>query len=157
DGSIGVFAGMGNSLYGQLVANHPEKVMQMGDFNVMLGLEKDYIATRTAFKLDLRGPALSIHTGCSTSLIAIIEAVKSLRSHDCDMALAGGISISGAPKRGHLFQEGGILTKDGHCRPFDENATGTVFSDGAGVVVLKRLSDAEADGDTILAVIKGVG
>jgi amino acid adenylation domain-containing protein len=156
-GSIGIFAGMGNGLYGRLVDQYPEKIIQVGEFNVMLGLEKDYIATRVAFKLNLTGPALSIHTGCSTSLVAIIEAVKSLRMKNCDMALAGGISISGAPKRGHLYQEGGILSKDGTCRPFDEAATGTVFSDGAGVVVLKRLKDALNDGDSVLAVIKGVG
>lgn len=156
-GSIGVFAGMGNSRYNRLVEQYPEKVKMIGDFNVMLGLEKDYIATRVAFKLNLRGPALSIHTACSTSLVAIIEAVKSLRLRNCDMALAGGIAISGAPNTGHLFQEGGILSKNGECRSFDSEATGTVFTDGGGVVVLKRLTDAKKDGDTILAVIKGIG
>ena len=156
-GSIGVYAGMGNSKYNKLVDQHAEKVKQAGDFNVMLGLEKDYIATRVAFKLNLRGPALSLHTGCSTSLVAIVEAVKSLRHRNCDMALAGGVSISGAPKSGHLSQEGGILSADGICRPFDESATGTIFTDGGGIVVLKRLDDAQKDGDTILAVIKGVG
>lgn len=154
---IGVFAGMGNSKYTRLVDQYPEKMSSVGEFNVMLGLEKDYIATRVAHKLNLTGPALSIHTGCSTSLVAIIEAVKSIRSGDCTMALAGGISISGAPNTGHLFQEGGILSRDGRCTPFDESATGTVFTEGAGVLVLKRLDKAEADGDNILAVIKGVG
>jgi amino acid adenylation domain-containing protein len=156
-GSIGIFAGMGNSKYSRLVDQYPEKSKMIGDFNVMLGLEKDYIATRVAFKLNLKGPALSIHTACSTSLVAIIEAVKNLRTRNCDMALAGGISISGAPNTGHLFQEGGILSQNGECRSFDNDATGTVFTDGGGVVVLKRLSDAERDGDSILAVIKGVG
>lgn len=154
---VGVFAGMGNSKYSRLVDQHPEKVAQAGEFNVMLGLEKDYIATRVSHKLNLTGPSLSIHTGCSTSLVAIIEAVKSLRAGDCTMALAGGISISGAPNTGHLYQEGGILTQDGLCRPFDENATGTVFSDGAGIVVLKKLEAAIRNGDNILGVIKGVG
>lgn len=156
-GSIGVFAGMGNSKYNRLVDQYPEKIKMIGDFNVMLGLEKDYIATRVAFKLNLTGPALSVHTGCSTSLVAVIEAVNSLRLNNCDMALAGGISISGAPNSGHLFQEGGILSQNNECRSFDSEATGTVFTDGGGVVVLKRLADAEKDGDTILAVIKGVG
>ncbi len=156
-GSIGIFAGMGNSKYGELVKAHPEKVKTIGDFNVMLGLEKDYLASRVAFKLNLKGPALSIHTACSTSLVAIIEAVKSLRLKNCDMALAGGISISGTPRSGHLFQEGGILSKDGECRSFDSEASGTLFTDGAGVVVLKRLADAQRDGDHILAVVKGVG
>lgn len=154
---IGVFAGMGNSKYSRLVDQHPEKVSLAGEFNVMLGLEKDYISTRVSHKLNLTGPSLSIHTGCSTSLVAIIEAVKSLRMGDCTLALAGGVSISGAPNTGHLFQEGGILSKDGLCRPYDENATGTVFADGAGIVVLKRLDDAISSGDHIWGVIKGVG
>lgn len=154
---VGVFAGMGNSKYSRLVDQHPEKIAQSGEFNVMLGLEKDYIATRVSHKLNLTGPSLSIHTGCSTSLVAIIEAVKSLRTGDCSMALAGGISISGAPQTGHLFLEGGILSKDGFCRPYDESATGTVFTDGAGIVVLKRLDDAVSSGDQIWGVIKGIG
>ncbi len=157
EGAIGIFAGMGNSKYNRLVDLHPAKVAQLGDFNVMLGLEKDYIATRVAYKLNLRGPALSIHTGCSTSLVAIIEAVKSLRLRQCDMALAGGISISGMPNTGHLYQSGGIYSQDGLCRPFDEQASGTLFTEGGGVVLLKRLSDAEKGGDNILAVIKGIG
>ena len=157
NGPIGIFAGMGNSKYSRLVDQYPEKIQDVGEFNVMLGLEKDYIATRVAYKLNLKGPALSIHTGCSTSLVAIIEAVKSLRVGHCDMALAGGISISGAPNTGHLYQEGGILSKNNECRSFDQSATGTIFTDGAGVVLLKRLTDAIASGDNILAVIKGVG
>lgn len=154
---IGIFAGMGNSKYGRLVDQNPEKVLQAGEFNVMLGLEKDYIATRVAFKLNFTGPAISLHTGCSTSLVAVIEAVKSLRLRNCSMALAGGISISGAPNTGHLFQDGGILSHDGLCKPFDESATGTVFTEGAGIVVLKRLEDAVKAGDNILGVIKGIG
>lgn len=157
DMSIGVFAGTGNSLYSQKVADHASKAQAFGEFNVMLGLEKDYVATRAAHKLNLKGPALSVHTGCSTSLVAIIQAVNSLRLGQCDAAIAGGISISGTELRGHLAQEGGILTRDGMCRPFDAEASGTVFTDGAGVVVLKRLADAQADGDSILALIKGVG
>lgn len=156
-GSIGIFAGMGNSKYGHLVDQYPEKTKIFGDFNITLGLEKDYLATKVAFKLNLKGPALSIYTACSTSLVAIIEAVKNLRLKNCDMALAGGISISGAPHTGHLYQEGGIFSKNGECRAFDQHATGTVFTDGAGIVILKRLSDAQRDGDNILAVIKGVG
>lgn len=154
---VGVFAGMGNSLYRDALLDNPEKVKGQNDFNIMLGLEKDYIATRLAYKLDLTGPALSVHTGCSTSLVAIIEAVKSLRLRECELALAGGISISGRPNSGHLFQEGGILSRDGRCIPFDEKATGTIFTDGGGIVVLKRLSDALADNDKIYAVISGVG
>jgi amino acid adenylation domain-containing protein len=155
--TIGIFAGMGNSKYGRLVDQHPTKISQAGEFNVMLGLEKDYIATRVAYKLNFTGPAISLHTGCSTSLVAVVEAVKSLRLRNCTMALAGGIAISGAPKSGHLFQEGGILSHDGLCRPFDESASGTIFTEGAGIVVLKRLEDAVRDGDNILGVIKGIG
>jgi amino acid adenylation domain-containing protein len=156
DGLIGIYAGMGNSKYGSLVANCPEKVLRAGEFNVMLGLEKDYIATRLAYKLNLKGPALSIHTGCSTTLVAIIEAAKALRNFDCDLAIAGGISIY-AQADNSQFVEGGIFSKDGNCAPFDMNASGTIFTEGAGLVVLKRLSDAVQDNDTIIAVIKGVG
>jgi amino acid adenylation domain-containing protein len=157
EGDIGIFAGSANNSYQKVVQQYPEYINQVGEFNVMLGNEKDYIATRVAHKLNLTGPALSIHTGCSTSLVAIIQAVKSLRDMECDMALAGGISISGLPNMGHTFQEGGILSKDGVCRPYDSNSTGTIFTDGAGIVLLKRLDDAIKDGDSIKAVIKGVG
>ena len=157
DGDIGIFAGSANNSYQRVVHQYPEYINQVGEFNVMLGNEKDYISTRVAHKLNLTGPALSIHTGCSTSLVAIIQAVKSLRDSECDMALAGGISISGLPNLGHTFQEGGILSKDGVCRPYDSSSTGTIFTDGAGIVLLKRLEDAIKDGDTIKAVIKGVG
>ncbi|MFT6631994.1 MAG: amino acid adenylation domain-containing protein [Bacteriovoracaceae bacterium] len=157
DGDIGIFAGSANNSYQKIVYQYPEYINQVGEFNVMLGNEKDYISTRVAHKLNLTGPALSIHTGCSTSLVAIIQAVKSLRDLECDMALAGGISVSGLTNIGHTFQEGGILSKDGVCRPYDSTSTGTIFTDGAGLVLLKRLEDAIKDGDTIQAVIKGVG
>lgn len=157
EGSIGVFAGMANNSYASVVNEHKELIDKVGPFNVMLANEKDYIATRVAHKLDLTGPALSIHTGCSTSLVSIIQAVKSLREGDCDLALAGGIAISGTPYSGYLFQPGGILSVDGICRPFDAKATGTIFNDGGGVLVLKRLEDAITDKDKVISVIKGVG
>jgi len=122
----------------------------------MLANEKDYIATRTANRLDLTGPAVSVHTGCSTSLVAIGVAVDSLRAGQCGMALAGGSSITCPPNSGYLYQEGAMLSPDGHTRTFDVNAQGTVFSDGAAVVLLKPLADALADGDTIHAVIRSV-
>lgn len=156
EGSIGVFSGMANNTYYQKVLKEKDKVNSVGEFNVMLGNEKDYIATRVSHKLNLKGPSLSLHTGCSTSLVAIIQAVQSLRNGECDMALAGGISIQGAPYSGYLYQEGGIFSKDGLCRPFDSEASGTVFNDGGALVVLKTLSEAELDGDEILGVIKGV-
>lgn len=155
---IGLFAGMGSTAkYSRLVDETPVKIAMLGEFNLSLGLEKDYLSTFTAFKLNLQGPALSINTACSTSLVAVIEAVRNLRVNSCDIAIAGGISIGGNPKTGHLHQSGGITSNNAECRPFDETASGTVFTDGAGLVVLKRLSDAEKDNDNILAVIKGVG
>ena len=121
----------------------------------MLGNEKDYLATRVSYKLNLRGPSLNIVTACSSSLVAVCQAVQALATHQCDMALAGGVSIRVPQRRGYLYQEGFITSPDGHCRAFDERAAGTVFSNGLGIVVLKRLDDAVADGDTIYAVIKG--
>lgn len=153
---VGVFAGMYNASYFQRnVSAHPELVERLGAFQVMLGNEKDYIATRVAHKLNLTGPAVSVHTACSTSLVAIVQAVDSLRGGRCDMALAGGIAITCPVASGHLYQEGGMLSADGRTRSFDADATGTVFSDGAAVVLLRRLSDALADGDPVYAVIRG--
>lgn len=155
--TIGVFAGMYNASYFQRhVLAHPEKVARLGEFQVMLANEKDYIATRAAHKLNLTGPAVSVHTGCSTSLVAIAQAFDALRGGQCGLALAGGSSITCPPNSGYLYQEGSMLSPDGHTRTFDEQAQGTVFSDGAAVVLLKRLSDAVADGNTIHAVIRGV-
>ncbi|HVI59251.1 MAG TPA: amino acid adenylation domain-containing protein [Luteimonas sp.] len=155
-GPVGVFAGMYNAMYFQRhVSAHPDLVEKVGEFQVMLGNEKDYIATRTAHKLDLTGPAISVHTACSTSLVAICQAADSLRAGHCDMALAGGSSVNCPPRKGYLYQEGSMLSPDGHTRTFDANAQGTVFSDGAAVVLLKRLSDARADGDTVYALLRG--
>ncbi|HJU07415.1 MAG TPA: type I polyketide synthase, partial [Rhodanobacteraceae bacterium] len=120
-----------------------------------LGNEKDYIATRVAHKLNLTGPAVSVHTACSTSLVAICQAVEALRAGRCRMALAGGASITCPPRSGYLCQEGAMLSPDGHTRTFAADAQGTVFSDGAAVVALKRLRDAQADGDPVIAVIRG--
>ena len=156
DGPVGVFGGMYNATYFQRhVSAHPDRVAQLGEFQVMLANEKDYVATRVANRLNLTGPAISVHTACSTSLVAIAQAVTSLRAGQCDMALAGGVSITCPPHSGYLYQEGAMLSPDGHTRTFDEKSQGTVFSDGAAVVLLKRLSDAIAAGDTISAVIRG--
>ncbi|RZA19862.1 MAG: amino acid adenylation domain-containing protein, partial [Lysobacteraceae bacterium] len=155
-GPVGVFAGMYNATYFQRhVAAHPELVARLGAFQVMLGNEKDYIATRVAHKLNLTGPAVSIHTACSTSLVAICQAMASLQAGGCDMALAGGIAVTCPPRSGYLYQEGTMLSSDGHTRSFDKAAQGTVFSDGAAVVLLKRLPDAIADGNTVYAVLRG--
>ncbi|MBM4362961.1 MAG: type I polyketide synthase, partial [Deltaproteobacteria bacterium] len=155
--TIGVFAGKYNDSYYQSnVLAHPDKIAALGAFQAMVANEKDYVATRIAHRLDLRGPALSIHTACSTSLVAIAEAVKALRDGDADLALAGGVSVTVPVQSGYVYQEGGMLSPDGRTRPFDASAAGTVFSDGVGMLALRRLSDALADGDTIHAVIRGV-
>jgi len=131
--------------------------IQVGSLQTELGNDKDYLATRVAFKMNLRGPAMTLQTACSTSMVAIIEACRAIRSGLCDMALAGGVTVTLPLKRGYFYTEQGMLSGDGHCRAFDEKATGTVFGNGAGVVMLKRLSDAIRDRDHIHAVIRGTG
>ena len=155
-GAIGVFAGMSNNTYwAQNVVHHPELIESVGWLTAMMANEKDYLATRVAYKLNLRGPALSIYTACSTSLVAVCQAVQGLLNYTCDVALAGGISITFPHERGYHYDESGTLSSDGHCRAFDSQAAGTVSSNGVGVVTLKRLADAIADNDQIYAVIKG--
>lgn len=155
-GPVGIFAGMNNATYFQNhVSTRPDLVERVGAFQVMLANEKDYITTRTAHRLNLTGPAISVNTACSTSLVAVSQAFDSLRNGQCDMALAGGASITCPPHSGYLYQEGAMLSPDGHTRTFDAEAQGTVFCDGAAVVLLKRLADAIEDGDTIYAVIRG--
>lgn len=154
----GVFAGCGNNTYYlNNVLHHPELIAQVGEFQVMTLNEKDYIATKTTYQLDLKGPAISVYTACSTSLTAVALACESLRLGKCSYALAGGSSITSPVKSGYLYNEGAMLSKDGRCRPFDADASGTPFSDGVGVVLLKRFDEAVRDKDYIYAVIKGVG
>lgn len=156
DGPVGVFGGMHNATYFQRhVSSRPDLIDKLGAFQVMLGNEKDYLATRIAHKLNLTGPAISMNTACSTSLVAICQAFDALRSGQCEMALAGGSSVTCPPRNGYVSQEGSMLSPDGHTRSFDVGAQGTVFSDGAAVVLLKRLSDAQRDNDPIYAVIRG--
>ena len=156
DAAVGVFAGMHNATYFQRhLAARADLVARFGEFQVMLANEKDYLATRVAYRLGLTGPALSLNTACSTSLVAICEAVEALRGGRCGMALAGGVAIQCPPRSGYLAQEGTMLSPDGHTRSFDAQAAGTVFSDGAGVVLLRRLADALADGDPVIALIRG--
>ncbi|WP_184543413.1 polyketide synthase [Mucilaginibacter sp. FT3.2] len=157
-GSVGVFAGCGyNTYYNNNVLTNPEIVERTGHFQVRLLNEKDYIATRTAFQLNLEGPAVAVYAACSTSLLAVAQAVSSIRSGQCSVAIAGAASITSPINSGHFYEDGSIMSIDGHTRTFDAAATGTVFSDGAGVVLLKCLENAKRDGDTIYAVIKGVG
>lgn len=155
-GPIGVYAGMSNNSYFQSHVEHNHALrQQVGPDAIMMGNEKDYLATRVAYKLNLRGPALNIYTACSTSLVAVCQAVTALQSFQCDVALAGGVSVKFPQERGYIYQEGSLQSPDGTCRAFDERAQGTVFSNGCGVVVLKRVEDAVRDGDRIYAVIKG--
>lgn len=153
---IGVFAGASLNTYfiSQLLA-HPELQDTVNAYQLLLANDKDFLATRLSYKLNLRGPSLTVQTACSTSLVAVCVACQNLLTFQCDIAVAGCVSVTFPQKHNHLYQEGGITSPDGHCRAFDEKAEGTVPGEGAGVVVVKRLSDAIADGDSIYAVIKG--
>ncbi len=160
--SIGVFAGSALNTYLLHNLAHDRAFLerftadyQSGSYVTMMGNDKDFLPTRVSWKLDLRGPSVTVQSACSTSLVAVAQACQSLLTYGCDMALAGGISITFPQHRGYLPEEGGIVSVDGVVRPFDHRAQGTVFGAGAGVVVLRRLEDAEADGDPVLAVIRG--
>src|SRR5947209_1874170 len=122
---------------------------------VKISNHADYLSTLVSYKLNLRGPSLTVATACSTSLVAAHLACQSLRQGECDMALAGGVEVELPYGQGYLYGEGGIFSADGHCRSFDAKAAGTIFGNGVGVVVLKRLADALADRDRIYAVIRG--
>lgn len=151
---VGVFGGMYNASYYQRhLLPRPDVTSRLGELQVMLGNEKDYLTSRVAHKLGLDGPAVSVNTACSTSLVATVMAMEALRAGHCDIALAGGVAITCPPASGYLYQEGSMASRDGHTRTFDATAAGTVFSDGVGIVVLRRLSDALADGDTVYALL----
>ena len=155
-GSVGVFAGAGkNHYFADNLLKSPELMEALGPVATTIASEKDFVATRVSYKLDLSGPSLSVQTACSTSLVAVHLACQSLLAFECDMALAGGVSISSYRPGGYLFLDGGIFSSDGHLRAFDARADGQVGGNGAAVVLLKRLADAIEDGDTIHAVIKG--
>jgi amino acid adenylation domain-containing protein len=156
-GLVGVWAGkVYNSYRPTYIDPRPELLAQVGALQLRLRNEKDYLPIWVAHAMDLRGPAVAVQTACSTSLVAVVEACFALQTGQCDLALAGGAAVTAPIRSGHVYVEGGMLSRDGHTRPFDASATGTVFSDGVGVVALKRLADAEADGDTIHAVIRGM-
>lgn len=161
-GAVGVFAGCSMNTYFLLNLCSDRKFVdeftrtyQVGSYPTLVGNHIDFLATRVAYKLNLRGPAYTVQCGCSTSLVAICQACQSLLTYQSDMALAGGVSASFPQKRGYLYQPDGMASPDGHCRTFDAQAQGTVFGSGAAVVLLKRLDDAIVDGDHIYAVIKG--
>lgn len=154
-GKIGTFAGIGwGSYFLSHIATNPDLLASMTGYQALLGNEKDFISTRTAYLLNLTGPSITVQSACSTSLVATHLACQSLLSYQCDMALAGAAAIA-LPQSGYLYESGGILSPDGHCRAFDAQAQGTVAGSGVGLVVLKRLEDALVDGDQIYAVIKG--
>ncbi|QSJ14565.1 acyltransferase domain-containing protein [Nostoc sp. UHCC 0702] len=154
-GAIGVYAGSGLSGYLYNVYNNENIRNSVDGHQISIGGDKDYLSTRVSYKLNLQGPSYTIQTACSTSLVAVHLACQNLLNGECDMALAGGVSISALRKHGYFYKEGSIGSPDGHCRAFDAKAQGTVGGEGVGVVVLKRLEDAIADQDTIYAVIKG--
>lgn len=155
DGLVGVFAGAGTNHYALNVLSAPQLRGLVSDLQIGLGNEVDFLANRISYKLNLKGPSVVVQTACSTSLVAVHLASQSLMSFECDMALVGTVSIRFPQENGYLYQEGGILSPDGHCRAFDVDSQGTVSSNGAGVLLLKRLTDALTDGDHIYAVIKG--
>jgi acyl transferase domain-containing protein len=156
DGRVGVFGGAStNSAYLPNVFSNLEAGAGIKHQNVGLGNELGYLTTRVSFKLDLTGPSVPVSTACSTSLVAVHLACQSLLGYECDMAVAGASAFKSLPGTGYLAPEGSVLSPDGHCRPFDAGARGTIFGSGAGVVVVKRLSDAIAAGDTVYAVIRG--
>ena len=154
--SIGVYAGASLNTYllSNLLAN-PEIMRAVSGYQLMLGNDKDFLATRVSYKLNLKGPSITLQTACSTSLVAVQVACQALLANECEMALAGGVSIGFPQKSGYLYTEGMIFSPDGHCCPFDAQARGTRSGSGAGIVVLKRLADAIRDRDSIRAVIRG--
>lgn len=152
---IGLYAGASANFYWQARLEMNGKNAILGAFTSKQFNDKDFMCTRTAYKLNLKGPAVIVDTACSTSLVAIHMAWQGLISGDCDMAVAGGVTIGMLEKTGYIYQEGMLGSPDGHCRAFDARAKGTNFGNAAGIVVLKRLDDAVSDGDTIYAVIRG--
>jgi phthiocerol/phenolphthiocerol synthesis type-I polyketide synthase E len=156
--NIGVFAAADTNTY--LIHNvlsHPDAIARLGGFQTILSNDKDFLATRVSYKLNLTGPSVSVQSACSSSLVAIILACQSLICFSCDAAVAGGVSIPGGPDAGYLYEPGGVHSPDGHCRAFDRSAMGTVTGSGVGVVILKRLEDALAANDPIRSVISGWG
>lgn len=155
-GLIGIYAGSASNhyLFANIMPRYGLATLQE-DAQVMMGNDREYLTSRISYKFNLQGPAVTVQSACSTSLVAVHQACQGLLNGECDMALAGGVSIGVPQNTGYLYQEGGIASPDGHCRAFDASAQGTVFSNGLGIVLLKRLADAVDDGDCIEAIIKG--
>ena len=155
NGLIGVYAGSGTSSYFMNIYSNPNLTASLGKFQIDISNDKDYLATKVSYKLNLRGPSVSVQTACSTSLVATHLACQGLLSGECDMALAGGVTVWTSQKVGYPYTPGSISSPDGHCRAFDSNARGTIGGNGVALLLLKRLDDALADRDFIHAVIKG--
>ncbi|MEO1084132.1 MAG: type I polyketide synthase, partial [Acidobacteriota bacterium] len=153
--AVGVFGGARSNTYLFNIAGHRELVEAVGAFEIGLGNDLAFLTSAASYKLGLRGPAVSVHTACSTSLVAVHMACQSLLIDECRMAVAGGVAVNVPHHVGYHYTPGSIFSPDGHCRAFDADAKGTVFGSGVGLVVLKRLEDALADGDTVRAVIRG--
>ena len=154
-GPIGLFAGASFNTYYPRFRHNPELRRKVGGLLQHLSNNRDFLTTRVAYKLNLRGPSVTLQTACSTSLVAVHSAVQSLLNGECEMALAGGVSVTVPQKSASIYQPGGIVSADGHCRAYDAEATGTPSGCGLGIVVLKSFVDARADGDQIYAVIRG--
>ncbi|HKI00347.1 MAG TPA: amino acid adenylation domain-containing protein [Thermoanaerobaculia bacterium] len=154
-GAVGLFAGVSSNSYLFNLYSHPGLRESFGTYQATLGNDNNFLPSRVSYKLDLKGPSVNVQTACSTSLVAVHLACRALLDGECDLALAGGVSVKAQQMAGYFYQEGGIGSANGQCRSFDANADGTVGGSGLGVVVLKRLDQALADGDTIRAVIKG--
>ncbi|WP_166212893.1 type I polyketide synthase [Cognatiluteimonas telluris] len=157
DGRIGVYAGTGLNTYllKCLLPYSAQLAEGMAVLSLVIGNKTDFMTSQVSYKLNLRGPSISVNTACSTSLVATHMACQSLLNYECDMALAGGVSVHVPQFSGYVYQPGGVFSRDGRCRPFDAAAQGTVPGNGAGIAVLKRLDDAIADGDHVYAVIRG--
>ncbi len=156
-GAIGVFGGAELSTYLYQLYQNIESLGYIDGMQLMVTNDKDHLCTQVSYRLNLRGPSITVQTTCSTSLVAVALACESLQQVRCDMALAGGVTVRVPQRAGYFYTAGSILSPDGHCRPFDANAQGTIVGSGVGIVVLKRLSDALADGDNIRAVVIGCG
>jgi amino acid adenylation domain-containing protein len=154
-GMVGVYASSTLSTYLRNLLSNSEILGSSDIMQLVSGNDKDYVATRVSYKLNLRGPSVCVQSACSSSLVAVHLACRSLLTYECDIALAGGVSLGVPLKQGYLYEEGGITSPDGHCRAFDARANGTIIGYGCGIVVLKRLSDAIKDGDAIQAIIRG--
>ncbi|NET70058.1 MAG: polyketide synthase [Sphaerospermopsis sp. SIO1G2] len=155
EGAIGVFGGSGHNIYFSYNVLTNQSLLDAEGFFLLrhTGNDKDFLTTRVSYAFNLKGPSVNVQTACSTSLVAIHMAAQSLREMECDMALAGGVTIDLPHGQGYVYQENEILSPDGHCRAFSADSEGTVFGSGVGVVALRRLQDALADDDPILGVI----